>query len=34
VAQTPQQVAQTPQQQSKPVTASASALGGSFDVTV
>src|SRR4051812_24274985 len=26
-------VAQTPQQQSKPVTASASALGGSFDVT-
>lgn len=27
-------VAQTPQQQSKPVTASASALGASFDVTV
>jgi len=27
-------VAQTPQQQSKPVTASASALGGSFDVMV
>ncbi|MEV6851183.1 hypothetical protein [Actinoplanes sp. NPDC051411] len=27
-------VAQTPQQQSKPITASASALGGSFDVTV
>jgi hypothetical protein len=26
--------APTPQQQSKPVTASASALGGSFDVTV
>ena len=27
-------VAQTPQQQSKPITASASALGGSFDVMV
>jgi septal ring factor EnvC (AmiA/AmiB activator) len=27
-------VAPTPQQQSRPVTASASALGGSFDVTV
>jgi hypothetical protein len=27
-------VAQTPQEQSKPITASASALGGSFDVTV
>jgi septal ring factor EnvC (AmiA/AmiB activator) len=27
-------VAQTPQQQSKPITASASALGSSFDVTV
>jgi hypothetical protein len=26
--------AQTPQQQSKPITASSSALGGSFDVTV
>jgi hypothetical protein len=26
--------AQTPQQQSRPITASASALGGSFDVTV
>jgi outer membrane murein-binding lipoprotein Lpp len=27
-------VPQTPQQQSRPITASASALGGSFDVTV